>query len=253
MSNPTPAELLKYADLQMAAEAFLRINKVGDLIPGGTDLANALIDGNNRASKFTTVQAENFAKHWEVVDQKANTATGFSGTLFKCILDDPATGAKKDELVMSFRSTEFLDDNARDNMATNTMELSEFGWAFGQIADMEKWYAEIRSSHSADFLNAPGGQFAVTGYSLGGSLASAFAKLRVEDGTYAARVSGVYTFNGAGVGDFVGAGGLQGGFGLDYPLETLTAQKAIATSSFACRSLARPQRQLHRQTHHTPD
>ena len=209
MPNPTPAELLKYADLQMAAEAFLRVNKVGDLIPGGTDLANALIDGNDRASKFTSVQAENFAKHWEVVDQKANTATGFSGTLFKCILDDPATGAKKDELVMSFRSTEFLDDNARDNMATNTLELKEFGWAFGQIADMEKWYSELQTTHSTDIARA-GGQFAVTGYSLGGSLANAFAQLRIEDGTYAARVRGVYTFNGAGVGDVVGSGGLQG-------------------------------------------
>ena len=46
---------------------------------------------------------------------------------------------------MSFRITEFLDDNARDNMATNTMELKEFGWAFGQIADMEKWYADTKN------------------------------------------------------------------------------------------------------------
>lgn len=33
MTTPTTAELLKYADLQMAAEAFLRVNKVGQLIP----------------------------------------------------------------------------------------------------------------------------------------------------------------------------------------------------------------------------
>ena len=204
MTNPTTVDLLRYADLQMAAEAFLRDKVSGALISSGTGLITALTDGNKRASKFTQIQAEEFAKHWIVVDQKANTATGFSGTLFKYTgPTDAAKGLTNGELVMSFRSTEFLDDNARDNMATNTMELKEFGWAFGQIADMERWYAELRTTY-------PTQPFAVTGYSLGGSLANAFAKLRVEDGTYAARVSGVYTFNGAGVGDVTGSGGLQG-------------------------------------------
>jgi len=38
---------------------------------------------------------------------------------------------------MSFRSTEFADDAARDNEATNKLEIKDHGWAFGQIADME--------------------------------------------------------------------------------------------------------------------
>ena len=178
MTIPTTANLLKYADLQMAAEAFVRDRETLLLRGTGGELKAALIKGNERTSRFTEVQAEEFAKYWEVLDQRANTATGFSGTLFKCILDDPATGAKKDELVISFRSTEFLDDNARDNMATNTLEHKEFGWAFGQIADMEKWYAEMRTTYSTDIARASG-QFAVTGYSLGGGLANAFAQLRV--------------------------------------------------------------------------
>jgi hypothetical protein len=37
---------------------------------------------------------------------------------------------------MSFRSTEFIDDAARDNQATNAMEIKEAGFAFGQIRDM---------------------------------------------------------------------------------------------------------------------
>ncbi|SDP94092.1 hypothetical protein SAMN04489708_1587 [Paracidovorax cattleyae] len=54
-------------------------------------------------------------------------------------------GIVKGELVLSFRSTEFADDAARDNQATNTLEIKEKGWAFGQIADMEAWFQTLRS------------------------------------------------------------------------------------------------------------
>ena len=92
-----PMDYLKYANLQMAAEAFL-VEPNGD-VKG--DLARALREGNNRSLKFTQTQAEAFADEWEVVAQKPNTATGFSGTLFK----SNETG----ELVLSFRSTEIVD------------------------------------------------------------------------------------------------------------------------------------------------
>jgi hypothetical protein len=131
-----------------------------------------LVFGNNRSSKFTDEAAAQFAAVWSVVEHKSDTTTGFSGTLFK----NNATG----ELVMSFRSTEFADDAARDNQATNDLEIRSFGWAFGQIADMEGWYQSLRTKYATDFTNA-GGKVAVTGYSLGGHLATAFAKLRMED------------------------------------------------------------------------
>src|SRR5687768_14750737 len=100
-ATPTTADLLKFADLQMAAEALL----VEDPATGQlkSNLKAALIEGNGHSSKFTDVQAQNFLDHWQVVAQKPNTSTGFSGTLFKCIKDDPSTGAKAGELVMSFR------------------------------------------------------------------------------------------------------------------------------------------------------
>lgn len=106
------ATYLKYANLQMASEALLdRIPQVG--------LVKALTDGNNRSSKFTQIQADQFiADGWTVVEHKSNTPTGFSGTLFK----NNSTG----ELVLSFRSTEFADDAARDNQATNGMEIRPF-------------------------------------------------------------------------------------------------------------------------------
>ena len=195
MTTPTIAELLKYVDLQMAAEAFLADGN--GVLKSGTELKAALIAGNNHSSKFTEPQALEFLKHWEVIAQKPNTSTGFSGTLFKCILSDPATGAQKDEIVMSFRSTEFIDDSAQDNQATNAMEIKETGFALGQIRDMQAWYKELTASTGP--LGA-GQSFAVTGYSLGGDLATAFNLLRCEDSTQASRIDKVVTFNGAGVG-----------------------------------------------------
>jgi hypothetical protein len=151
---------LKYANLQMAAEALWDR-------PDPEGVVGQLKFGNNRSSKFTQTQADQFiANKWTVVDHKANTPTAFSGTLFKNI----QTG----ELVMSFRSTEFADDSARDNQATNTLEVKEKGWAFGQIADMESWYASLK----ADPAKLGNNNFSVTGYSLGGHLATAFNLLR---------------------------------------------------------------------------
>jgi hypothetical protein len=197
MPTPTTAELLKYADLQMAAEAFLVQDELTGLLKTGETLMQALIDGNNHASKFTETQATAFLdlnEGWTVLAQKPNTTTGFSGTLFR--------NNKTKELVISMRSTEFVDDAARDNQATNSMEIKEKGWAFGQIDDMEKWYAEIKTQYAADFATA-GNKFALTGYSLGGHLATAFDLLRRDDTSRLGTpnpVTATYTFNGAGVG-----------------------------------------------------
>ncbi len=167
MSNtnliPNAATLLEFANLQVAAEALYGQQ---DAIPDWQNRTNIfndnlvdiglLNDGNNRTSKFTKAQAAEFAKNWEIVSHIANTGTGFSGTL------------KEGDLVISFRSTEFIDDAVRDNRATNTFEIKEKGWAFGQISDMEKWFQSLRN----DGLIPKGKQVSVTGYSLGGHLAT---------------------------------------------------------------------------------
>jgi Ca2+-binding RTX toxin-like protein len=189
------ATYLKYANLQMAAESLFGTTNVD--LPGAVKLADSmnvdsLIAGNNRTSKFTVTQANQFiADGWAVVEHISNTATGFSGTLFK--------NTQTNELTISFRSTEFIDDAARDNQATNDLEIRSFGWAFGQISDMESWYQSLKTKYSTEFTAAQG-KVAVTGYSLGGHLATAFSELRIEDGTFNSQVSGVYTLNGAGVG-----------------------------------------------------
>jgi Ca2+-binding RTX toxin-like protein len=194
---PTLADYLKYANLQMASEALFDFNAT----PTGTVLTPGALAGNERntvgnlttgnlhSSKFTAAEAEKFAQEWKVVEHISNTTTGFSGTLFEKV----GTG----ELVLSFRSTEFLDDAARDNTATNVLEIKEKGWAFGQISDMDKWYADLKSSGKIP----AGARFSVTGYSLGGHLATAFNLLHPE------AASEVVTFNGAGVGK-IGDGSL---------------------------------------------
>ena len=91
MANNRIAEYLKYANFQMAAEAFLQGFNVtnSDPTPGvsNTYIA-ALTLGNNHASKFPQILAEQFAQDWVVVNQRANTpqiggGTGFSGALFR--------------------------------------------------------------------------------------------------------------------------------------------------------------------------
>ena len=110
MTTPTIADTLKYANLQMAAEAFIRDPVTYVLSGSGTDLIDALKTGNNHASRFTETQAEAFADPvtgWTVLDQCINTPSGFSCTLFKY--------NQTDECVISFRSTEFIDDAVNDN------------------------------------------------------------------------------------------------------------------------------------------
>ena len=90
----------KFVTLQIAVEAFL-VNAAGVVIPH-EDIVLALLDGNKHASKFALTDATYFAKYWSVLAQEKNTPTGFSGTLFICEKDEPETGAKKGERVMSF-------------------------------------------------------------------------------------------------------------------------------------------------------
>ena len=62
MATPTVTDYLKYANLQMAAEAFIGDPLTGVLKPSGQDLIDVLIDGNFHTSKFTETQATDFCR-----------------------------------------------------------------------------------------------------------------------------------------------------------------------------------------------
>ncbi|MBO7081355.1 MAG: hypothetical protein J6V99_04885 [Neisseriaceae bacterium] len=194
----TATELLTYANLQIAAEALYDKLKApagnpSDLIANGK--AELSVDnlkvGNKHASKFSPTQAEEFTKQgWTILSHINNTKTGFSGTLFE--------NTKTHELVISFRSTEFVEDYIHDNIATNTHEIADKGWAFGQISDMEAWFATLQK----EGLIGKDQKISVTGYSLGGHLATAFHILHQDENL----INNTFTFNGAGVGDVGGDG-----------------------------------------------
>ncbi len=215
MSN-TLSTWLDYAHIQMAAEAFL-IDEQRKLQSSGQNLANRLFDpGNNHSLKFTQTEANDFAAKYEVLDQNPNTGSGFSGTLIKNI--------KTGELTISFRSTEFVDDALADSVGTNE-GIAQYGWAFGQIKDMEELWTPLQKDHP-ELLDENKG-FTVTGYSLGAHLAAAFAQLRAEQNPKAAGgipalkplpayVKHIYTFNGAGT------GGLKNGVTLTDAMQVFT-------------------------------
>ena len=87
-----------------------------------------------------------------------------SGSLFRAKKDIPGTDIKRGDLTISFRSTEFVDDATRDSQATNTFEIADRGWAFGQISDMVRWVRLLQerglidrklnvTSYSLDYTN----------------------------------------------------------------------------------------------------
>ncbi|MBK8892716.1 MAG: hypothetical protein IPN64_01255 [Propionivibrio sp.] len=151
-----------------------------------------LVAGNSHATVFTESEADDFAQ------PRAGRCSTRRRTPAP---DSPARCSRTTrpgELVISFRSTEFIDDAASDNEATNKLEIGDFGFAFGQLADMEKWYGELaRAGGPLD-----GKAFSVTGYSLGGHLATAFNLM------HPGAASQVVTFNGAGIGK-IGDGSLE--------------------------------------------
>ena len=151
---------LQFALQQMAAESYL----------DGINWNNAeqvkiqLRLGNNRpgfpesgATRFTGtptrgLQDQAFVDRYQIVDHHANDATGFSATLMR----NRDTG----EYTLSFRSTEYRNpdqggDFVRDGILGADGEIFNDGFAFGQLAAMEAYYRELKSSAPPPSLQSP--------------------------------------------------------------------------------------------------
>jgi hypothetical protein len=108
---------------------------------------------------------------------------------------DTTTG----EYTLSFRSTEYRNqaqggDWERDGLLGADGEIFSDGFAFGQLAAMEDYYQSLKASGKLP----TGSTLNVTGYSLGGHLATVFTELHYNDNDIA--FGHTYTFNGAGRG-----------------------------------------------------
>jgi Ca2+-binding RTX toxin-like protein len=201
---------LQFAIQQMAAESY----QDGFAFSNTNELIRRLQFGNNNqpvlgidpnpdlspnlqgATRFAQIQAVEFTQRYDIVSHHANDATGFSATLIKD-LSDP-TGKT---FTLSFRSLEYQNqvdggDWQRDGLPGAAGEIALDGFALAQLVSMERYYLALK----ADPTKLPAGAILnVTGYSLGGHLATVFTQLHAND------VTATYTFNGAG------RGGINGG------------------------------------------
>lgn len=217
----------KHGLAQFAAESYLH----GIDLTDRAELNQRLRNGNNHfqdpsrsyvrrpedgagGTRLAASQRDEFFTTWEIIDHLPNQASGFSATLLKNRLDG--------EYTLAFRSTEFRDiefggDAQRDSVKGAAGDIAFNGMAFTQLSSMEKYWTSLLdgSRMKGATPDAPaGGSLAnlrvdalgefksaiakerlnLSGYSLGGHLATMFSVLHGE------RVASVHLFNASGVG-----------------------------------------------------
>jgi Ca2+-binding RTX toxin-like protein len=194
---------LDFALQQIAAESYLdrflsaeltldQVLQLGNNRLSGDFATAPFLDGQTR---MTNQQAEEFGQQYQIVKHHANDSTGFSATLMREIGTNNFT--------LSFRSTEFESlsnggDFERDGTLGADGDVTLQGFAFAQLASMEDYYqTTVKSLLPTDaVLN-------VTGYSLGGNLATVFTQL------HSSEVNHTYTFNAVGRGHISGPGATE--------------------------------------------
>lgn len=216
--NNDAGSLYQFLLQQLAAESY--ISNADRNIPAL--MRAALVDrGNNRAgypsvglTRMTNPQFDEFFDRYEIVHQLSDDPgdgqpevfngiplnTGFSATLLR----DRITG----NFTFSIRSTESRPvaaggDRDRDVYGADGAIVTD-GFAWAQIDTMERYYSWLKTSG-----NLPSeARLNVTGYSLGGHLATIFAELHRNDGDV--NFLEAVTFNGAGRGTWNQAQGTLG-------------------------------------------
>jgi VCBS repeat-containing protein len=186
----------RFALQQVAAESMLDrtdISLAQILFEGNTDTRRAPEpSGYTRMPEALAAQFTGAGN--QIIAHRANDATGFSGTLLRWTNEQGGT-----EYTLSVRSTEYKPferggDRARDFFGADG-EILRSGFAFGELAALEDFYErEVLPLTGAARIH-------VTGYSLGGHLATVFTEMHAE------AVKAAYVFNGAGRGEVLGPGG----------------------------------------------
>ena len=206
MAQSETTTWLNFSLQQMAAESYLHKVSSGELL-----LSEVLDLGNNNlgrsqvgfsalagATRMTSQLIQRFTQTYDIVDHHANDATGFSATLMR---ERDQNGNPTNNYTLSFRSLEYQNqvdggDWERDGLLGAAGEIAGAGFALAQLVSMERYYRELK----ADPNKLPAGAILnVTGYSLGGHLATVFTQLHANE------LAATYTFNGAG------RGGINGG------------------------------------------
>lgn len=195
---------LDFALQQMAAESYL-----DRFLSGELSLDQVLQLGNNRLAgklattssllgqtRMTNQQVTEFSQRYQVVSHHANDSTGFSATLMQ---ERDQNGNLTNNFTLSFRSTEYQPqtsggDRARDGFGADAEISLGGGFAVGQLLAMEDYYQSLKDSG----LLPAEATLDVTGYSLGGHLATVFTELHTTE------INHTYTFNGAGRGHITG-------------------------------------------------
>lgn len=208
--------LLNHSLLAEAAYANLWNDRLNQVITADDDVKNALVTAG-----FSQTQAEEFIKHWEVIDHQPDTNSGFSATLFK--------NKQTDDYVFANRGTAgFFSDILSADFFGIVLE----GMATHQLIDMYRYFRKLETPeglavaytqdeldfiggladlHNLDVLQLLDGSspdiglgaissattVTVTGHSLGGHLSTWFPAF------FGSRAEHTYTYNGAGIGGFL--------------------------------------------------
>lgn len=213
---------------QFAAESYLHDVS----LQNRPEIDQRLRDGNNHfvdparkeipspelgsgGTRLAALQRDEFFSTFDIIDHLPNQSSGFSATLLKNRL----TG----EYTLAFRSTEYRNieaggDAQRDSVRGAAGDIAFNGMAFTQLSSMEKYWKALGDGsramgatpdnpHRLDTTNlraaelnafkdaiAAGAKLNVSGYSLGGHLATMFSVF------HGAQVGALYLFNSSGVG-----------------------------------------------------
>lgn len=240
--NTNIASLYEFTLQQMAAESYFEgigltdTDKIRDALrlgtnrlgypPGAGEHNTGLNEGYPGYTRMTTQQADEFLDKFKIVHQwsdnptpdgkrplpegidgkpKLNAGdllanTGLSATLIK----DKATGA----FTLAIRSTEFRDwskggDGERDKAGADIESIATKGFALAQLAALEQYYEWLKNNGKLP----ASAQLNVTGYSLGGHLATVFTEIHRSDKDIS--FGETVTFNGAGRGTWNNAAGSE--------------------------------------------